>query len=72
MQAETTETESTFRETGEAYGHRPGFRLRFGTTGRREAAKLGFRALAPRNIRGLRAGKPECCARLLVLNGFEY
>jgi hypothetical protein len=31
MQAETAETESTFPETREAYGHRPGFRLRFGT-----------------------------------------
>jgi hypothetical protein len=56
MQAETAETESTFLELKEAYGHRPGFRLRFGTTGRREAANLGFRALAPR-LRGLRAGK---------------
>ena len=76
MQAEIAETESTLRlgiSSPEAYGHRPNFRLRFGTTGRREAANVGFRALAPR-LRGLRRKAEKLCAvvRFRQFHGFAF
>ena len=60
---------------GKAYDHRPGFRLRLGTTGRREAANLGFRALAPRYFARLARRRAEMlCASLefgIVCTRFE-